>query len=443
MANWPTVYAPLVMLACLSAPCLAQDSEPVLHGGTPTFGTTVVVPGGLRGEIYNLPDPTYNLPNFEKLKPVGAIYTSELDIPPRDFAEGFPGVTDRIEWFAIDYKGKFWVDQPGSYRFFLKSDDGSRLYIDDKLVIDNDGIHATEIVFGGVRLSFGIHTIRVSYFQGPRYALALILAVARPGGPWRVFNTNEFKPPPNPDDWDGLAALHADPPPHDFEFHLDIVPFRNQAASWQGALVLDAPALPSRLYLLALVKNARGQVAGPYTLDPPPEAKNHPITYSQMLNLAPGHYTMEAVAVDRDRKRASAATIAIDTPPPRSGIDISRVILARLAEPTESSPSEPLVYQGRRVVPMLAPAWTAAEKPSVYFVVYPDKRNPEKPKLTVEFWVNGKLLATNTANLPTDTAGSIPVFVETAAVPGNCELRITAIQGTDSVTGSVKYAVTR
>ena len=435
--------APAVVLACV-LPCAAQNPEPVIEGGgAATFGTTVVVPGGLRGEIYNLPDPSYRLPNFEKLKPVGVIYTAELDVPPRDFAEGFPGVTDRIEWFAIDYKGRFWVDQPGSYRFFLKSDDGSKLFIDDKLVIDNDGTHAPEIVFGGAKLSFGIHTIRVSYFQGPRYALALILAVARPGGPWRVFNTNEFKPPPNPDDWDAIAALRADPLPHDFDFRLETVPFRNQAAVWQAAMVLDAPAVPARLRLLALVRNVRGQAAGPFTLEPPPEARNHPITFSQLLTLAPGHYTLEAIAVDRDGKRASAAMMAIDTPPPRPGIDISRVILAKLAEPAEGSPSDPLVYQGRRVVPMLAPVWSVPEKPSVYFIVYPDKRNPAKPTLGVEFWVDGKPLAADTADLPPDNAGSIPVFIETAVMPGNCELRITASQGTDSVTGSVHYSVPR
>jgi hypothetical protein len=434
----------VVALAGLMAPCPAQDSTPVVQGGgMPTFGTTVVVPGGLRGEIYNLPYGTFKLPNFKKLKPVGVIYTAELNIPPRDFMEGFPGVTDRVEWFAIDYRGRFWVDQPGSYKFFLTSDDGSRLYIDDKLAIDNDGTHAAESVNGGAKLSFGIHSIRVSYFQGPRYGLALILAVARPDGPWRVFNTNEFKPPPNPDDWDALAALQAKPLPHDFEIGVAAVPFRNQAASWQGALVLDAPALPARLHLLALLKNARGQVAGQYSLDPPPESRDRPITWTQMLELPPGHFTVEAVAVDGDGKRASAGTIPIDTPPPRPGIDLSRVILARLAEPANASPSDPLVYQGRRVVPMLAPVWNAAEKPSVYFVVYPDPANPAKPTLQVEFLVDGQSLAAGTADLPPESGGSIPVFVETAARPGDCELRITAIQGKDSATGSVRYTVPR
>jgi hypothetical protein len=55
---------------------------------------------------------------------------------------------------------------------------------------------------GSANLAGGIHTIRVSYFQGPRYAIALILGVNGPAeNRWRVFNTNEFKPPANPEDW--------------------------------------------------------------------------------------------------------------------------------------------------------------------------------------------------------------------------------------------------
>jgi hypothetical protein len=43
--------------------------------------------------------------------------------------------------------------------------------------------------------------LRVSYFQGPRDCLALLLAVAGPNGEWKVFNIQEFKPPTNPEDW--------------------------------------------------------------------------------------------------------------------------------------------------------------------------------------------------------------------------------------------------
>ena len=47
------------------------------------------------------------------MKPVGTIYTNSLNVSPQRFDESFPGITDRFEWFAIDYTGKFWIEQPG------------------------------------------------------------------------------------------------------------------------------------------------------------------------------------------------------------------------------------------------------------------------------------------------------------------------------------------
>lgn len=149
--------------------------------------------------ITSLPgrDPLF----FQALDPVAVIYTSSLNVPPRNFTEGFPGVTDRFEWFAIDYSGRFWVEKPGLYQFALTSDDGSKLYIDDELIIDNDGVHAPEVKMGRIGLSGGIHRIRVSYFQGPRDEVALTLEIAPPGEAWRMFSTDEFKPPANPETW--------------------------------------------------------------------------------------------------------------------------------------------------------------------------------------------------------------------------------------------------
>jgi hypothetical protein len=46
-------------------------------------------------------------------------------------------------------------------------------------------------------LAGGVHKIRVSYFQGPRYSVALVLLIAGPGEEYRVFDTEEFTPPPN------------------------------------------------------------------------------------------------------------------------------------------------------------------------------------------------------------------------------------------------------
>lgn len=151
--------------------------------------------------IYRISSHTKKLPHLEKLKPVGTIYTTALNVPTQDFKIGFPGVTKRNEWFAIDYTGKFWISRAGMYRFSLLSDDGAKLYIDDQLIIDNDGQHPPEVREGSLQLSRGIHRVRVPYFQGPRFQVALVLEVAGPGEDYRVFSTDEFKPPPNPEDW--------------------------------------------------------------------------------------------------------------------------------------------------------------------------------------------------------------------------------------------------
>jgi hypothetical protein len=198
-----------LVAALLTGSCSGQET------GTPMFGTTVVIPAGLRGEVYHIPKGSWVLPDFENIEPMGTIWTSSLNIPPRRWNAGFPGVTKRFEWFAIDYRGRFWIEKPGAYRFSLLSDDGSRLYIDDELVINNDCQHPPIDRDGSIALNGGIHNIRVSYFQGPRDCLALRLSVAGPEGELRVFSTDEFKPPSNTDDWKygGQGELSRSPNP--------------------------------------------------------------------------------------------------------------------------------------------------------------------------------------------------------------------------------------
>ena len=48
----------------------------------------------------------------------------------------------------------------------MGSDDGSLLYINDDLIIDNDGNHSFRNVTGSVDLEEGYHSIRLEYYQG-------------------------------------------------------------------------------------------------------------------------------------------------------------------------------------------------------------------------------------------------------------------------------------
>ena len=63
------------------------------------------------------------------------------------------------------FEGLVVVPEDGVYGFFLTSDDGSRLFIDDELVADNDGIHGMVEKSAWLALGKGAHKIGVEYFQ--------------------------------------------------------------------------------------------------------------------------------------------------------------------------------------------------------------------------------------------------------------------------------------
>src|SRR5579864_8745633 len=145
---------------CLAAG-LALSSSAAEDKPEYTFGTTVVDSAGFQGQVYYLKPKTHKLPRFEHMHPVGAIYTTSLNVWPQTFDEGFPNIKDRFEWFAIEYTGRFWIENPGRYRFSLMADDGAKLYLNNKLVIDNDGEHGASAASASATLTRGVHEIKV------------------------------------------------------------------------------------------------------------------------------------------------------------------------------------------------------------------------------------------------------------------------------------------
>jgi hexosaminidase len=75
-------------------------------------------------------------------------------------------IPKKKEWFALNYKGYIKIEKEGLYTFSLNADDGAILYIDDVLVVDNDGYHYTQEKSGNIGLGEGYHSIRLAYFEG-------------------------------------------------------------------------------------------------------------------------------------------------------------------------------------------------------------------------------------------------------------------------------------
>lgn len=148
---------------------------------------------GLLGAVYPLPPNTQKLPDFEKLgAPVATFVVGALQIAPRPFKSGFPKLTTKgvagggplLEWFAIRFTGLIEATKTAEYTFRLLSDDGAKLYIDNKLVIDNDGIHPPQAKEGKIKLTEGKHDIVIEYFQGPKDQIALDLKWKRGNNPF-------------------------------------------------------------------------------------------------------------------------------------------------------------------------------------------------------------------------------------------------------------------
>jgi hypothetical protein len=168
------------------------------------------------------------------------------------------------------------------------------------------------------------------------------------------------------------------------------------------------------------------------------------VAYSHPLNLPPGRYAVETAVIDREGRRSSTNVMQLETPEAGKGLNLSSVMLVQRVEDAgaRAQASDPLVFQGKRAVPLLTESLTPEARPQTYFVVYPDRSNSAKPRIRVEFLVDGQVLAKQEADLPpADASGVIPMMVGAATRPGNCELRITALQGTDSATQSVAYRV--
>jgi hexosaminidase len=77
-------------------------------------------------------------------------------------------ITGKAREYGLVFSGFFNVNENANFEFSLFSDDGSRLYIDNELIIDNDGKHARYESSAGVLLKEGYHQIKVLYFDdGP------------------------------------------------------------------------------------------------------------------------------------------------------------------------------------------------------------------------------------------------------------------------------------
>ena len=67
--------------------------------------------------------------------------------------------------FGYEFKTYIRIPETGVYNFYLYSDDGSLLYIDGKVIIDNNGSHSAARKGGKIALEEGFHELHLLYFE--------------------------------------------------------------------------------------------------------------------------------------------------------------------------------------------------------------------------------------------------------------------------------------
>jgi fibro-slime domain-containing protein len=138
---------------------------------------------GLLGQYY-AGDSWAGQPLFERLDAV-------VDFQWRG-DEPLPGGT-----FSAAWRGQIRIPETAVYRFLTSSDDGSWVYVDDHLVVDNGGLHGARYAEGRLQLSAGWHDIEVRYFHvdGDR---GMHLLWAPPADAVRVIPSELLRPPESP-----------------------------------------------------------------------------------------------------------------------------------------------------------------------------------------------------------------------------------------------------
>jgi hypothetical protein len=160
---------------------LGGDSRALRAQMSRGFGVTLLLLGALGAAHARRPDAR------DELRPglIGEYY--KLDSAMEDFpqvpADQKPNprrIDKQINWDSVSepfagtgldvhfyarWTGILRVAKAGKYTFYTESDDGSRLWVDGKQVVENGGLHSMEEKSGEVQLAEGDHEFKVDLFQ--------------------------------------------------------------------------------------------------------------------------------------------------------------------------------------------------------------------------------------------------------------------------------------
>lgn len=164
-------------------------SNPVLYTVTSSNGlvtkvyTVNVVSSywtqGVLAEFFDFNVDYGSLPDFTNLTPDIKRVDSVINYPSTNSAwTGLPG--SMADTFGSRHSGAIRIDTAGAYTFYIESDDGSKMWLNDALIINNDGLHGMQERSATLNLATGYHPFRVEFFENGGGS-GLIVRWAGPG----------------------------------------------------------------------------------------------------------------------------------------------------------------------------------------------------------------------------------------------------------------------
>ncbi len=163
---------------------------------------------------YFQPNPAnVAIETLAKMKPKssGVVPEISLKVPQRTQSAGY----------ALQFSGLVLIEQTGNYTFSISSDDGSRLYVDNRLVIDHDGLHGMAEKRGSIELAAGMHPLVVTYYNGSGDS-GLSLSYSGPNIPMQAIPTGKLLVSGGDNLHDAAIAALRTIPGHDTEKFLDL-----------------------------------------------------------------------------------------------------------------------------------------------------------------------------------------------------------------------------
>ncbi len=271
-----------------------------------------------------------------------------------------------------------------------------------------------------------------------------------------------------------LKALDSKPLPRDIDFRAGVLRFHTNAGLTNCTVMVEVPmqnvtftedkqkgTYKARVSLMVLVKNAQGTVVRKFARDLPlagasvmlSQVKSGHYIYTDHVAVAPGRYTLESAVLDQEASKVSARKSSFFVPQ-ATDLALSSVSIVRRVEAVKAGALDlnvedenPFEFRGGKVTPTLnstLPGGKGASL-SIYFVVYPDSKNAEKPQLTIEFLKDGQIVGKGSPQLPQpDAKGRIPYLATSSAesMPaGLYQVRARVKQGTAEAEETTTFSV--